>query len=127
MAFDGIDKQTTSRSSKFLDACRAINRGDLAEDWLAETTAKLAFNNVIDAFHMVGSGLVPVQFFIDERTAGGEPSIRLTDDLRNGATLRGGAQLSQDRRHRFAFSHLNLPFKRVSAAVSNVPVAFQPP
>jgi hypothetical protein len=63
-----IDKQTTSRSSKFLDACRSFNRGELAEDRLAETTVKLGFNNVIDAFHVVGSGPVPVRFFVDERS-----------------------------------------------------------
>ena len=54
-----VDKQTTSRSSKFLDACRAFNRGDLAEVALVGTTARLGLNNVIDAFHVVGSGPVP--------------------------------------------------------------------
>jgi hypothetical protein len=62
-----VDKQTTSRSSKFLDACRAFNRGELSEDALVSTTARLGFNNVIDAFHVVGSGPVPVRFFEDER------------------------------------------------------------
>ena len=61
-----VDKQTTSRSSKFLDACRAFNRDELPEDALVATTTRLGFSNVIDAFHVVGSGPVPVRFFVDE-------------------------------------------------------------
>jgi hypothetical protein len=47
-----------------------------------QATVKLGFNNVIDAFHVVGSGPVPLRFFVDERATGGSPAIRLTDDLR---------------------------------------------
>ena len=39
----GVDKQITSRSSKFLDACRAFNRGELSEDRLVETTVRDRF------------------------------------------------------------------------------------
>jgi hypothetical protein len=91
-----VDKQTTSRSSKFLDACRAFNRAELAEDRLIETTVKLGFNNVIDAFHIVGSGPVPVRFFMDERTAGGSPAMRITDELRTLATSIQGNALSDE-------------------------------
>jgi hypothetical protein len=70
-----VDKQTTSRSSQFLDACRAFNKGGLAEDKLLDTTVKRGFNNVIDALHVVGSGPVPVRFFVDERAGGGPPAI----------------------------------------------------
>jgi hypothetical protein len=63
-ASDPGDRQTTSHSSRFLDACRAFNRGELAEDRLVATTARFGFNNVIDAFHVVGAGLVPVRFFM---------------------------------------------------------------
>lgn len=62
-----VDKQTTSRSSRFLDACRAFNRGELPEDAPIGTTARLGFVNVLDAFHVVGSGPVPARFFEDER------------------------------------------------------------
>jgi hypothetical protein len=65
------DKQGTSARSQFLDACRAYNRGELTETRLIEQTARLGFNNVIDAFHVVNQGDVPVRFFLDER--------RLTD------------------------------------------------
>ncbi|ACL55943.1 HNH endonuclease [Methylobacterium nodulans] len=78
-----VDKQATSPSSKFLDACRAFNRGDLAEDKLIETTIRLGFNNVLDAFHVVGTGAIPVAFFKDERKSQrGGGAIRLTDELR---------------------------------------------
>ena len=87
-----VDKQTTSPSSKFLDACRAFNRGELSEDALIGTTARLGFNNVIDAFHVVGGGPVPIRFFEDERNGGrGGSAIRLTDNLRKlTVSLQGG-------------------------------------
>ena len=47
------DKQGTFGQSRFLDACRAYNRGELTQDQLVEQTARLGFNNVIDAFHVV--------------------------------------------------------------------------
>lgn len=73
------DKQATSQSSRFLDACRRFNRAELSEAELADVAARLGFNNVIDAFHVVGQGELGVRFFLDER-AGGK-GIRLTDDL----------------------------------------------
>lgn len=74
------DKQTTSQSSRFLDICRKFNTGELREEELFDSTAKLGFNNVIDAFHIVHQGEVGVRFFTDER-AGREKGIRLTQDL----------------------------------------------
>ncbi|HAM22207.1 MAG TPA: HNH endonuclease, partial [Actinobacteria bacterium] len=47
-----VDRQGTSERSKFLDACRAHNAGELSEDDLIETTRRLGFQNVIDAFHV---------------------------------------------------------------------------
>src|SRR4051795_3622624 len=91
-----VDKQATSRSSQFLDACRSFNKGELPEDKLVQTTVRLGFNNVIDAFHVVGTGPVPIRFFVDERNAGGSPSIRLTDDLRRLATSVQGSALSAE-------------------------------
>jgi hypothetical protein len=74
------DKQTTSNESRFLDACRAFTRGGLTETELIARTTRLGFNNVIDAFHIVNQGEVPVRFFIDERQQATK-GIRLTDDL----------------------------------------------
>ena len=44
------------------------------------TTALLGFNNVIDAFHVVGSGEVGTRFFVDERQQSLR-GIRFTDEL----------------------------------------------
>jgi hypothetical protein len=74
------DKQATSPSSRFLDACRKFNRGELTEAALAEATVRLGFNNVIDAFHVVGDRPLAVRFFADERATAAK-GIRLTDDL----------------------------------------------
>jgi hypothetical protein len=68
-----VDKQATSRSSQFLEACRPFNKGELPEEKLVQTTVRLGFNNVIDAFHVVSAGPVPVRFFVNERNAGGSP------------------------------------------------------
>lgn len=71
-------KQTTSRSSRFLAACDKFNQGDTTKDALLDTTLRLGFNNVLDAFHNVNQQEIPVRFFLDERQAGG---IRLTDSF----------------------------------------------
>lgn len=93
-----VDRQTTSSSSRFLDACRAFNRNDLSQDALIGTTARLGFTNVLDAFHKVGGKPVPVCFFADERQGkrGGAGAIRLTDDLRRLASSVQGAALSDE-------------------------------
>src|ERR1017187_3576089 len=46
------DRQATSSRSRFLDACRARNRGELDQAQLIEITVRLGFGNVIDAFHI---------------------------------------------------------------------------
>ncbi|HKD05904.1 MAG TPA: hypothetical protein VKB79_08375 [Bryobacteraceae bacterium] len=72
-------KQATSRSSKFLDACRKFSEEQISKDELIGQTVKLGFQNVIDAFHVVNRGEIPVRFFRDDRQNGG--GIILTDDL----------------------------------------------
>jgi 5-methylcytosine-specific restriction endonuclease McrA len=78
-----------------------------------QTTVKLGFNNVIDAFHVVGSGPVPLRFFVDERTTGGSPAIRLTDDLRRLTASVQGSALSAEAESRWRLVEtawqLNLP------------------
>jgi hypothetical protein len=59
------DKQATSAGSKFLDACRQANAGELSQDALVAKTVRLGFNNVIDAFHIVGPAEISCRFFID--------------------------------------------------------------
>lgn len=72
-------KQATSPSSRFLEACRKAGQGEIGQQELLDETVRLGFNNVIDAFHVVNSGDIPVRFYVDERKSGG--GIRLTDDI----------------------------------------------
>jgi hypothetical protein len=74
------DKQGTSPQSRFLDACRAFNKGELDTDGLRAVTVKYCFNNAIDAFHNVDKAEVPERFFIDERKSA--KGIRITDRVR---------------------------------------------
>ncbi|SPC18468.1 HNH endonuclease domain-containing protein [Cupriavidus taiwanensis] len=73
------DKQATSASSGFLDACRKFNRGEIDEDKLVALTAAKGFANVIDAFHVVGQADVPQRFFDDERKE--HRGIRIRDEF----------------------------------------------
>lgn len=73
------DKQGTSPNSKFLSACRKFNRSEITEEELVLITAKLGFINVIDAFHNVNNGEVPLRFFMDDRKT--KKGITITDDL----------------------------------------------
>lgn len=75
-----VDTQSTSSGSRFLDACRHYNSGTITHDELVATTALLGFNNVIDAFHVVGNGDVETRFFRDERQQSLR-GIRFTDEL----------------------------------------------
>lgn len=72
-------KQGTFKSSKFLNACKEYSDQKISRDDLIAKTVSLGFNNVIDAFHVVGEGEVPIKFFKDERSRRG--GITLTDDL----------------------------------------------
>ena len=72
------EKQVTSKSSKFLETCKKFNNSEISEDELKQTTVKLGFVNVIDAFHVVAREETP-RFFIDNR--GNNKSIILTDNF----------------------------------------------
>ena len=74
------DKQTTARSSTFLDTLRSFNSGQIGAAEKIEATVRRGFINVIDAFHVVGPRDIPLRFFHDERNAS-NPGIRLTDEL----------------------------------------------
>ena len=75
---DKNEKQITSSSSKFLDACKRFNNSQINEDELKNITVRMGFNNVIDAFHIV-SREETTRFFTDNRT--NNKSIILTDDF----------------------------------------------
>lgn len=74
-------KQATSASSKFLDACKSYAIDSDDKEKLVDQTVRLGFNNVIDAFHIVGAGEVPKRFYIDERST--NQGIRITDEFSN--------------------------------------------
>lgn len=78
-----VDKQGTSSSSRFLDACRKYNRGEIDKSALVEQTVALGFQNVIDAFHVVNrrADVTPdtKPFFVDERKT--RSGIVITDEL----------------------------------------------
>jgi hypothetical protein len=85
-----VDKQSTSPSSGFLEACRKFNLGEINNEKLIETAVRVGFNNVIDAFHIVNRGEVGIRFFADERDHGG--GVRLTDEIfRLKETLQGNS------------------------------------
>ena len=62
------DKQGTfSGSTKFLESCRGYVNGQSTHEELIDSTTRLGFNNVIDAFHNVGDGEIGKRFYEDER------------------------------------------------------------
>ena len=73
-------KQATSKSSRFLDACRNYHNDKITRDQLITETVERGFNNVIDAFHVVNREEIPDRFFLDER-GGKRKGIRLTEKL----------------------------------------------
>ena len=73
-------KQTTSRSSSFLNACDRFNQGEISQDELIAITVRRGFDNVINAFHNVNRSELPVRFFTDERRSQNK-GIALTNSL----------------------------------------------
>ena len=81
------EKQGTFSASRFLDACKKANTGEVNQSQLIEQTTRFGFNNVIDAFHIIGRDAVPLQFFTDERKTG--RGIRISQAF---SALIGGVQ-----------------------------------
>ena len=73
-------RQTTNRSSKFMDAGAGYAKGITTYDELIFTVVKLGFNNVLDAFHVVNKGDVPIRFF-EKDFKGGAKRLILTDEV----------------------------------------------
>ncbi|MEW4368648.1 HNH endonuclease [Paenibacillus kandeliae] len=74
------DKQITSPSSKFIDACRQWNNQAISQDELIQTAVRYGFNNVLDAFHIVNQDEIAVRFFKSEKREKTK-GIIITDDL----------------------------------------------
>lgn len=81
-------KQCTNPSSRFLSACAEFNQKQDPQT-LTEATLTHGFQNVIDAFHIVGADPVLHRFFIDERKT--SRGLRITDEFER---LTGGLQFS---------------------------------
>lgn len=93
------DKQTTSRSSAFLDACRQFNAGQVDRSKLLSIAEARGFANVIDAFHVVAGADVPARFFHDERgTSGG---VRVTDNFSRLLEAAGGGDIGDENEARW--------------------------
>ena len=74
------DRQGTSARSRFLDACRAHNRGELDHPGLVEVTVRSGFVNVVDAFHISRGGQPTAsRFFVDDRKS--RQGVTLTDEI----------------------------------------------
>ena len=73
-------KQATSQNSRFLDACKNYNAGMISHRKLLDTTVSLGFNNVIDAFHVVNNGAIPVEFYTKDYQPRNKKII-LTDNV----------------------------------------------
>lgn len=74
------DKQGNSSSSKFLNTCRDFIEGKLSEDQLMQTTTKLGFVNVVDAFQNVNGGIITDPFY-HKNYVEGKKEIILTDSI----------------------------------------------
>ncbi|MCK6157817.1 HNH endonuclease [Moraxella osloensis] len=80
-------KQSTAKTSQFIQACQDFNEGKIDEDRLIQITKKEGFKYVLDAFHVVNTkavterfyDVINEEFFIDERKF--NKGIRLTDNL----------------------------------------------
>ncbi len=73
-------KQATSQSSAFLEACKKYNAGQITYQQLIDITVAKGFNNVIDAFHVVNRGAIPVSFYEKDYSKASKKII-LTDDI----------------------------------------------
>ncbi len=73
-------KQATSRSSSFLEACQEYNQGKIDHNRLITVTEQKGFNNVIDSFHVVNEGPIPIKFYEKDYTRDSK-RIVLTDDI----------------------------------------------
>lgn len=71
--------QGTFKHGKFLQACESFNQGDIDTEQLSEVTVRLGFNNVIDAFHVVGQTEIDKKFYIDDTKKSN--SIIMTDEF----------------------------------------------
>jgi hypothetical protein len=73
------ERQGTSKTNKYFEACQHYNNNQISHDELTEQTLKLAFNEVIDRFHNVNKKSIDQPFYIDERKL--NKGIKITDNF----------------------------------------------
>lgn len=73
-------KQTTCRTSGFIDACDKFNKTEITKEELINITIKQGLNYVFDAFHIVNDKKIPLKFFEKEFSRNSKKLI-LTDEL----------------------------------------------
>ena len=69
-------RQATNASSTFLEACASYSKQEITKEKLHATTLKNGFTYVLDAFHNVNGGNLPLKFF-DKA----DKKLILTDEL----------------------------------------------
>jgi 5-methylcytosine-specific restriction endonuclease McrA len=89
-------RQATAANSRFLDACRAFNSGDIDRDTLHRRTAQLGFANVIAAFPRLAGSEAPIRFYEDQRRSSVRPGLVIRDELLTLAGSHHAAELSAE-------------------------------
>ncbi len=74
------ERQGTSQSSKFLNACRDFLGERISHEELVELTVKYGFTNVVDAFQNVHGDVIPNPFY-EKDYQRGQKDIVVTDHL----------------------------------------------
>ena len=94
-------RQATSKTSKFLDACRSANNGEITEEQLWEATERLGFVNVVDAFPRLSGELAPITFYENQLKDSNIGGLVITDATLDLATrLRAELDAEAGARHR---------------------------
>jgi hypothetical protein len=74
------DKQGSSNSSYFLNACRSHLKNEITDEELYNITVKKGFVNVVDAFQNVAGGTIENRFY-EKDYKGRSKKLVITDDL----------------------------------------------
>ncbi|MCL0031673.1 HNH endonuclease [Dehalococcoidia bacterium] len=109
--------QGTSASSRFLNACREFNNGDLTESDLNDITVQQGFRYVIEAFHVLGTEQIEKRFYFTR----GRNGIKITDELRELSQLHQFGNLALETEARWNLVEkaweLNLPTQLLTVEV----------
>ena len=92
-------RQTTSPSSKFLEACKNFNQDKISYDELISMTEKHGFNYVLERFHIINGETTEKKFFINERKS--SKKIILTDTIIKLSTSETGKNLFEETESRW--------------------------